>query len=188
MNTPNNAKSAASIAAIKQAFTDLVAEKPYQQISVTELCQRASINRTTFYSHFSNTHDVLAALCNDLYQSVVNEILPAGGDVWVLTQKETILQVLFKLQKNKRLYQAYLPELMNSRIGQELVAYTKQKYVLSTLSESAEWKTDYQYEFCVQGVIGVFAKWIAGDCKEEAEQVAELIERLLQRCISGQAG
>ena len=185
MNTPNNAKSAASVAALKQAFMDLITEKTYLQISVTELCKKAAVHRTTFYAHFSNTHDVLAALCRDLYTSVINEILPADGDFQKLISVDTNLLILLKLKKHKHLYQAYLPEFQNAGVIQELAAHVKQIYVRQNPAIESSWEkeSEYRFEFCARGTLGIMAKWLEDDCREDAHDVAALIEQMLRQII-----
>jgi len=44
---------------IKQSLTDLLKERELQDISITELCYIAYINRKTFYNHFPNIRAVL---------------------------------------------------------------------------------------------------------------------------------
>lgn len=39
---------------IRRAFLSLAAEKPLERITVKELCDRALINKATFYSHYDN--------------------------------------------------------------------------------------------------------------------------------------
>lgn len=48
-----------TLAAIDRAFCELMLEKEYGQISVTLLCQRAAVNKKTFYAHFRALDDVL---------------------------------------------------------------------------------------------------------------------------------
>ena len=48
-----------TITAIDKAFHELVLEKPYDRISVSELCERAFINKKTFYAHYRSLGDVL---------------------------------------------------------------------------------------------------------------------------------
>ena len=43
---------------IKQAFMELRREKPVEKIRVKELCDRACINKSTFYAHYQ---DILCA-------------------------------------------------------------------------------------------------------------------------------
>ena len=37
-------------------------EKPFCEISVTEVCGRADVNRSTFYAHYADTTALLAEL------------------------------------------------------------------------------------------------------------------------------
>ncbi len=39
---------------IKQALTEALEEKPFEQITVTELCAKSDISRITFYAHYSD--------------------------------------------------------------------------------------------------------------------------------------
>ena len=49
-----------TIEGIKAAFEDLICEKEYERITVKELCDRARINKKTFY-HYYETLDALLA-------------------------------------------------------------------------------------------------------------------------------
>ena len=51
--------------ALTQALVQLVQERPVSKISVKELCERADVNRSTFYAHFRNPHDLLQSIEND---------------------------------------------------------------------------------------------------------------------------
>ena len=47
---------------MKDALLELMEEKPFAKISVTELCERADVNRSTFYAHYADTAALLAEL------------------------------------------------------------------------------------------------------------------------------
>ena len=51
--------------AIRTAFAELIAEKEYNDITVTDIAQRADINRKTFYNYYHNTEDLLADIENE---------------------------------------------------------------------------------------------------------------------------
>lgn len=48
--------------AIVSSFWDLYAERPFEQISVKEVCERAEVNKTTFYYHFQDLQEVLGSI------------------------------------------------------------------------------------------------------------------------------
>ena len=51
---------------IEDAFLDLLREKPFTQITVTELVKKAGINRTTFYKHYLDVPDLLGKIEDQL--------------------------------------------------------------------------------------------------------------------------
>ena len=45
--------------AIRGAFAELLSEKEYNDITVTDIAERADINRKTFYNYYRNTEDLV---------------------------------------------------------------------------------------------------------------------------------
>ena len=63
---------------IKDSFLDLLKEKPFSKITVTELCRISEINRGTFYLHYYDIDDVLDDLLNDVItdtSSILDHVL-----------------------------------------------------------------------------------------------------------------
>ena len=44
---------------IQDAFLDVLKEKPISRITVKEVCDKAEINRGTFYKHYQDCYDLL---------------------------------------------------------------------------------------------------------------------------------
>jgi len=51
-----------TIEGIKSAFEELIRERDYEKITVKELCERARINKKTFYHYYPTLDDLLAEL------------------------------------------------------------------------------------------------------------------------------
>lgn len=51
-----------TMTAIKESFEALICEKEYNEITVTELCARAKINKKTFYHYYPTLDDLLAEM------------------------------------------------------------------------------------------------------------------------------
>ncbi|MCR5452010.1 MAG: hypothetical protein K6F00_05215 [Lachnospiraceae bacterium] len=55
---------------IRSAFYDLILEKDYNSISITELTEKADINRKTFYLHYNSISD----LTKEIEQEILTEL------------------------------------------------------------------------------------------------------------------
>ena len=51
---------------LKQTLISLVSEKPFEQITVTELCKAASVSRITFYAHYSDKYELVDEVFQDM--------------------------------------------------------------------------------------------------------------------------
>lgn len=54
---------------LREAFLALLKQKPINRITVKEVCERAGLNRATFYAHYSD--------CYQLLKSIEQELLDA---------------------------------------------------------------------------------------------------------------
>lgn len=63
-----------TMAAIKESFEALICEKEYNEITVTELCSRAMINKKTFYHYYPTLDDLLAEMQMDLSSRYIEQV------------------------------------------------------------------------------------------------------------------
>ena len=62
-----------TLESIRRAFEELMLEKDYEKITVTELAQRAMINKKTFYTYYPSLDDLLVN-CPRSFQSAQRTI------------------------------------------------------------------------------------------------------------------
>lgn len=58
---PNDPRVKRTRRLLKQALSDLLAEKSFQDITVQDIADRATLNRVTFYAHFEDKYDLIGA-------------------------------------------------------------------------------------------------------------------------------
>ena len=65
---------------ICEAMLDLMETRPFEEVSVTELCARAGVSRTSFYRHFDGVYEVLQGI-EDAYVDAFPGELRATSDL-----------------------------------------------------------------------------------------------------------
>lgn len=59
---------------IRRAFIDLVIEKGYQKLTISDIAERADINRMTFYAHYDAIEDIFNEFVDDMEAEIVEAI------------------------------------------------------------------------------------------------------------------
>lgn len=60
--------------AIKNAFIELRSKKPLEKITVKELCAIACINKSTFYSHYTDIYALSEAMEHETITSIIRSV------------------------------------------------------------------------------------------------------------------
>ncbi|MBF4692152.1 TetR/AcrR family transcriptional regulator [Fusibacter ferrireducens] len=57
---------------IQDAFTSLMREKAFEEITVKDIAERATINRATFYAHFVDKFDILESKITESFMTILS--------------------------------------------------------------------------------------------------------------------
>jgi AcrR family transcriptional regulator len=68
--------------ALREALSDLMAEKGYDQVTIEELTNRADIGRTTFYLHYSAKQDLLLEQFGEMIDQLVAQFSQIPLSAW----------------------------------------------------------------------------------------------------------
>lgn len=53
---------------LKDALISLLDEEPFEQITVTQICNKSDISRITFYTHYADKYDLVEDIFQDMIQ------------------------------------------------------------------------------------------------------------------------
>ena len=103
------------------ALAELMKEKSYRKISVTEICEKAGVNRSTFYRNFKDVYDLVEKLPQELLRKLEEfglDCLSVNYDASVeeklsfLIGAVSIKDALFTFVDKNGNYE-FIPDLMN---------------------------------------------------------------------------
>ena len=176
-----------------KALISLLEKKPFEYITIRELCEEAGVNRSTFYLHYDNTADLLKeatayALDNFLsYFSVDMEdfkIKLANGDLKGLNfiNEKYLHPYLLFIRENQRLFDAMLSQPMafdTNAIFQRLF-----EHIFAPILDKFRYPRDEQrfvMMFYLNGITAIVSQWLRNGCKQSIEEIATIIHY----CIFG---
>lgn len=67
-------KTPKSVRRIINAFLEMRASKPLEKIMITELCEKADINKSTFYAYYRDIYDLSEKLENDIIERILKSL------------------------------------------------------------------------------------------------------------------
>lgn len=104
MNTTNNKRSVETDECLKNALIALLKDKELADISVTELCETADIDRSTFYAHYEDV-SALGNVCAADIEKQLSEAPHTTDDfAWIfeyIKGHPDVFRVYFKLGVSK---------------------------------------------------------------------------------------
>lgn len=168
---------------IEQSFLELLAEKPAGKITVTELCQRAQINRATFYKHYLDVADLLEKMEEDLFDRIRSFF-----DAENLKLRDFLVKMMCYTQENYARFMALGgdngdPNLMTKTF---MVCYEKGFPLLSNnLHALSKEEKEMLFAFLSHGSGAILALWIKKGMKESPEEVAQLVLNLCSITADG---
>ena len=176
-----------------KALLSLLEKKPFEFVTISELCEEAGVNRSTFYLHYENTADLLkeamAYVLDNFasYFSVDLESIASKYENCDLQELNFINEkylhpYLSFIKENQRLFAAVLsqPTVFESKaIFQRLF-----DDVFNPILDRFHYPRDeqnYVMMFYLNGITAIITEWLKEDCVKSIEDISSIIHY----CIFG---
>jgi len=178
---------------IRQAFYEILKEKNFEKITVTDIVKKADVNRSTFYAHYPDVMGVVEEIQEEILdytQKFMEEI--DFHDFY--TNPKPYLQNIVKLvAENNELYRLLMTSAMAAK-QLEQIKYILVERTIATVKAPELFKDKFELEFSVRffmgGVVEVYTQWLYGviDCslEELTDQLAEIILKMTEALKLGE--
>lgn len=166
---------------IKEYTRKFMEKRELSQITVSELCKAAAINRSTFYAHFEDIYDVVFQIEADLEEELLHTYALTdlkGDSAEVVKAYQTVL--LQHILNHRRFYQTLFND-PQSPVVKKLLDILKSGVIAPLFHQlSVEPRTGtYYFNFAVSGFIAVIQQWINANCPETPEQLADILFEMM---------
>ena len=173
---------------IQDSFLELLKEKPVAKITVKEVCEKADINRGTFYKHYQDCYDLLEKMEDE----GLREFEKMLASIEAVGAQQVLEAILNTLQSYSQLIQALDKPLDERRFVRRLAGccfhYMEQWHGPVEKSSYSVRRRDAGFAFLAGGSSNVIEWWLCGGMKEAPEEIAFLIRSLSESVIERLSG
>ncbi len=155
---------------ITNALFTLMKRKKYDDISITEIANKAGVGRVSFYRNFNSKEDIIK---NWIEDTTNNFLKSSDINFKKDSTKDYFIKLFNHLEKYKEesflIYKANLIHLLKSVFENKLLSIHQKEY------------DNYKSYFLAGGIFNVYYFWLINGCKESSEEIADKLVDLMQK-------
>lgn len=176
-----------------KAFLELLEKKDFAYITVKEICEKAGVNRSTFYLHYETISDLLAESSQYIIKQFTDfmpqdtidflEKMPTRPlDELYLITPEYLVPYLTYVRDHKRIFRTTVEQASTLQMVDAYRELNRHIFVpiLERFNVPSE---DHKYimSFYINGLIAIINEWLKNDCAESVEHIMSVIQICIDR-------
>ncbi len=186
-STSTDRRSLRTRAAIYQALIELIEEKGFEILTISDITRRANLNRSTFYLHFRDKSDLVLQMEDEITQNfekiLIQDLVINFKDLEKMDAPIPVIVSMFTyFKENARLIGAMLDlkgELsLQNQIIQVIQKNISLGFLMGIQSIRFEVPAEYLFSYMISAHLGVVQAWIKKGCIESPEEMATNLMKL----------
>ena len=166
---------------IREAFVDLLHEKPVEKITATDIINRSGLNRSTFYAHYPDVKGILDEITGEVFTMFAQLLAEMDFSRFLENPEPNLRRVVLFLEENQDLYRllgqshmslTYLEQLKNMLIRQVLETPN-----LPT-GEHSQVSLDIRIRILLSGAIDAYREWLVGGITCTLEEMTSEVAKI----------
>ena len=189
----SESKYFATAARMDEAFLAILEKKDFAYITVKEICEAASVNRSTFYLHYETMADLLSESVSHMNeqfltymkkdsQTFVTKLRDCPLDELYLITPEYLTPYLGYIEQHKRLFRTATENA--AVLGMDKSYDRMFRHVFTPILDRygiPQQDRRYIMAFYIQGLMAIISEWLRNDCADSIAYVVDMIQRCVKR-------
>lgn len=165
---------------IKESLIELLKTKEIHQVTVTDICKKADINRGTFYTHYKDAFDLLQSMEDELFDQILRYIKEIPVEEY---NSLLLLKVLELIKENKDLCKVLFCNQRDSSILNRILNIANQidiGQIINNPSLTNKTIANYYMRYSVGGCISIIETWLENNLPESPSELVQIINGINQ--------
>lgn len=171
-----------------ETLISLMEEKSFEEIKVSDICKKALINRSTFYSHYSDKYELFMELINALKLSLFNSLNTNENNVNTREYFIELINILLNhIDDKKNIYYSILINNRNSIITDiilDVVSKDINNRITNDKISTNNIPTEIVSKFYLGAVMSIGIEYLESKNKYSKEDMIKYIDKLIPSNIN----
>lgn len=160
---------------LSKSLISLLTSKSITEIDVSELCEKAGINRTTFYKHYASLYHLLDELIVQFFKRIETLFLSLSSGENTTSKVAYLLKYL---KQNREFVTIIMNNNSFSSISERLIQLN---FICNLINSNIQYRKnayvseDYYVDFIVSGWIAAIRRWVNENCDLDVNTLARLL-------------
>ncbi len=168
---------------IYQTLLELMKEKTFEEIKVSDICSKAMINRSTFYAHYEDKYELLVDFLSNLKEEFAHELNERCKENLSIREYYIRLISLFldHIDSKRDVYNSIMVNNRSS-IMMDILLSVVNDDILKRFKENdinLKVPTEVISKFYLGGVINIGMEWLSNSNKYTKEEILDYLELLI---------
>lgn len=165
----------------------MMKDKPFEEIKVTDICNKALTNRSTFYDHFSDKYELLSSLMQDL-EKTLSEKFKIKDEIYGTKEfyMDIIELLLEHITENSEIYSS-IAKNNNNSIAADIMFDTLvksiEKHLKTIKNYNSKVPINFVAVFYASAVVKICIDYIVDPTKYTKQELISYLEELLPNKI-----
>ena len=169
------------------SLISLLKKKPFDYITVSEICKAAGVNRSTFYLHYENIGELLNETARYLLddfltyftadtKAAVFHLEERSLDELIFIGDKYLVPYLTYIKNNKEVFQTALS--YNKVLGFEEVYKRMFEKIFNPILDRFRYPSDirqYVMMYYLNGISAITGEWLKNGCEKSVKEISEII-------------
>lgn len=173
--------------ALFNALLELMKTKAFEEIKISDICQNALINRSTFYAHFEDKYELLVALLDNQKQILLSNLSRNEQDVNTKKYFMEMLKIIIEhVDENRNVYSSILLKNRNG-ILIDILIDVSQKDISNRIDKipksAGTIPSRFISKFYLGAILSIGLDWLSDNKQYTKEEVILYLDKLIPENI-----
>lgn len=166
------------------SLLELIKMKPFEKITISDICENALINRSTFYAHFDDKYELLVSLLDNQKQILLSTLRKNEQDVNTKEYFMEMLKIFIEhVDENREIYSSIVLKNRNG-ILIDILIDVSEKDISDRIAKNSKITTTnvpskFISKFYLGAILSIGLDWLSDNKQYTKEEIVLYLDKLI---------